>query len=358
MAEPNVHRDDQQAGAPTRRDTIAAELDHLRARIERLSAELGGMPSSDGVPALAGRNGSPTAAAAPAGSTRRQLLRLAGVSAVGVAGGAVMAGQPVVAADPNDVVKGVSNAVDATTTLDGAFAGPVLSLFNRSDAEDARGFYVLSEGTLPTVRADNARTSADVVGVAGNAPAGRDFHAMGSGRIAMRDHDFGGGNEYVAGELHQSGGTFYAMVHDGFRRVLAAPEAAGALFAIEPIRVYDSRLPTPLFGPLASGESRTVDINDARDSRTGDVIRSGVVPEDATAIVFNLTAAETTGRGFLSVTPETNNDPGTSTINWSTDGDIVANSSMVRIGVSSSISVHCGGAGSTHFIVDVVGYHR
>lgn len=269
-----------------------------------------------------------------------------------------MAGQPVAAADPNDVVKGTSNPVDATTTLDGSFPGPVLSLFNRSGDTDARGLYVISEGALPTVRADNARTTTDAVGLAGNAPSGRDLHAMGSGRIAMADHDFGGGNEYVAGEIHQSGGTFYAMVHDSFRRVLTGPEAAGALFAIDPIRVYDSRVPTPLFGPLAAGESRAVDINHARDRATGEVVESGVVPEDATAIVFNLTAAQTSGRGFLSVTPTTTTDPDTSTLNWSTDDAVVANSSMVRLGVSSSVSVYCGGTGSTHFIVDVVGYHR
>lgn len=358
MAESHVHPEPEETGGALDRDALVAELSELRERIDGLRSELDRTPSIDGSPAPAGPSGMPAVAIAQPGSTRRQLLQLAGASAVGVAGGAIMAGQPVAAADPNDVVKGVSNAVDDTTTLDGAFPGPVLSLFNRSGDADARGFYVFSEGALPTVRADNDRTTSDAVGVAGNAPAGRDLHAMGSGRIAMADHDYGGDNAYFAGEIHQSDGTFYAMVGDGFRRVLAAPTAAGALFPIDPIRVYDSRLPTPSFGRISAGQSRTVDINDSRDSGTGAIVQSGVVPEDATAIVYNLTAADTAGRGYLAVTPETNNDPDISTINWTTDGAAVANSSMVRLGVSSSVAVFCGGEGSTHFIVDIVGYYR
>jgi hypothetical protein len=337
---------------------LVAELDDLRRRVETLRSELEQQRRSSGAggapPIGHGAPGDETAAPI---TSRRRLLHLAGASAAGVIGGTVAAGRPSSAADPNDVVKNVPNAVDDTTTLDGGFPGPVLSLFNRSDAPTARGLYAYSEAAAPTIRADNDAAGV-AVAIAANAPAGRDLHATGSGRIGMQDHDFGGGNQYFAGELHQAGGTFYAMVTAAVRRVVAAPAAAGALFPIDPIRVYDSRQPAPFFGPLGAGQSRTVAIRDARDPVTGAVMQPGVVPDDATAIVFNLTVARTTGRGYLSVTPDPTTDPATSTVNWASDDAVVANSSMVGLGGGGTVSVYCGGLGSTDFVIDVVGYHR
>lgn len=344
-----------QQPAPQDRDAIVAELGDLRRRVDALCAELDrttptGSRSSD-------QRGATDGGSAPLATSRRRMLHLAGASAIGAVGGAIAVGQPAAAADPNDVVKNVPNPVDDTTTLDGGFPGPVLSLFNRGDAETSAGLYVYSEAAAPTLRVDNDSTS-DAVAVAGNAPAGRDLHATGSGRIAMDDHDFGGGNTYGAGELHQSGGTLYAMVTEAVRRVVAAPAAAGALFPINPIRVYDSRVSSPFFGPIAAGQVRTLAIDDGRDRVTGAVVQPNAVPGDATAIVFNLTVARTSGRGFLSVTPEPDTNPSTSTVNWGTDDAVVANSSLVGLGAGGNVSVYCGGVGSTDFIVDVVGYYH
>lgn len=339
-------------------DELIAELAHLRRRVERLDSEVGrSRPVQTDDAAVS--------AAPPAGVTqpghatsRRRLLHLAGASAIGAVGGAIATGQPARALDPNDVVKNVPNTVDDTTTLDGSFPGPVLSLFNRSGATTARGLYVYGEGASPAVRVDH-NGDVDAVAVAGNAPAGVDLHATGSGRIAMDDHNFGSGNSYAAGELHQAGGTVFAMVSEAVRRVVAAPDAAGSLFPIDPIRVYDSRLPTPFFGPLAAGQSRTIPVGDARDATTGDVVVSDAVPADATAIAFNLTVARTVGRGYLSITPEPTADPPASTINWATDDAVIANASLVALGGGTSVSVYCGGiGGSTDFIVDVVGFYR
>lgn len=342
---------------PRADDALVAELDSLQRRIEALRSELARTRPHDGDPddardALERSDGGSGRA-----TSRRHLLHLAGASAVGAIGGAVAAARPVAADDPNDVVKNVPNVVTDTTTLDGTFPGPILSLFNRSSADTARGLYAYTEGASPAVRADN-NSDVAAVGVAGNAPAGIDLQALGSGRISMDDHAFGGGNQYAPGELHQSGGTVYAMVTDSVRRVVAAPGGAGTLFPIDPIRVYDSRLPTPLLGPIGAGQSRTIPIDDARDRTTGDVVEFGAVPGDATAIAFNLTAVRTRGRGFLSVTPDRDDDPDTSTINWWTDDLVLANSSIVGLGGDSSVSVYCGGIGSTDFIVDVVGYYR
>jgi len=48
--------------------------------------------------------------------------------------------------------------------------------------------------------------------------------------------------------------------------------------------------------------------------------------------------------------------PVTSNVNWSTNGQTLANLAFVAIGDETYIEVHAGGAGSTHFIVDLQGY--
>lgn len=340
--------DDTKPATPNEGVALAAELDALQRRVDALRSELDRIG-----PDRPRREPYPD----DRSTSRRHLLHLAGASAVGVLGGAVAGGRPAAAADPNDVVKDQSNTVTAPTTLDGAFPGPVLSLFNRSGADSARALYAYTDGESPAIRADN-NSSVGAVGVAANAPAGIDLHAVGSGRIALDDHAFGAGNEYVPGEIHQSGGTVYAMVTESVRRVLAAPGGAGALFPIDPIRVYDSRVAAPFFGAILAGQSRTIEVDDARDRTTGAIVQAGAIPPDATAIAYNLTVARTVGRGFLSVTPEAEADPDTSTINWSADDVVAANSSIVGVGSGVTVSVFCGGDGATDFIVDVVGYYR
>ena len=149
MVDPEVHSDTQQSWRARPGNAIVhaivEELNDLRERIDLLQAELGRVRPVD-APAASMPAADPRAASTgPPSSSRRHLLHLAGASLVGAAGGAVVVGRPVGAADPNDVVKGISNPVDDTTTLDGAFPGPVLSLFNRSGDPNAQGLYVISE---------------------------------------------------------------------------------------------------------------------------------------------------------------------------------------------------------------------
>lgn len=174
----------------------------------------------------------------------------------------------------------------------------------------------------------------------------------------MVDHAFGGSNEYLAGEIHQSGGTIYAMVTPSVRRVLAGAATAGALTVVDPRRVYDSRTPLPAPGVLAAGQSRVVSVADARDVGSGGVTVGDFVPPDATAIMFNLTAVDTTGSGFLSVTPASTTTVSASTLNWVGDGAVSANSSIVGLVGGRDVRVHCGGVGSTEFVIDVLGYYR
>ena len=48
--------------------------------------------------------------------------------------------------------------------------------------------------------------------------------------------------------------------------------------------------------------------------------------------------------------------PPTSNVNWSADGQTVANLVITAVGGENTLEVHAGGSGRTHFIVDVQAY--
>ena len=80
----------------------------------------------------------------------------------------------------------------------------------------------------------------------------------------------------------------------------------------------------------------------------------------SSAVYINITVTETLGGGYIVVRPsDPTGDkplPPTSNVNWSTNGQTLANLAFVAIGDETYIEVHAGGAGSTHFIVDLQGY--
>jgi hypothetical protein len=119
-----------------------------------------------------------------------------------------------------------------------------------------------------------------------------------------------------------------------------------AFHTIAPARAYDSRLHD---GPIFSGQTRTVSVA----STTGG---AALVPPTASAVIYNLTVADTTGTGFLGLFPAGTAWPGNSSINWFTANELVANGGIVALGGDRQINVLCGGGGSTDFIVDVTGY--
>ena len=67
--------------------------------------------------------------------------------------------------------------------------------------------------------------------------------------------------------------------------------------------------------------------------------------------------ANTRSSGFLAVNPGTNTTVSASSINWYTDGQVVACASEVGVDDGRQITLIAGGAGSTDFLIDVVGYY-
>ncbi|MGE0881539.1 MAG: hypothetical protein AB7L13_05820 [Acidimicrobiia bacterium] len=125
----------------------------------------------------------------------------------------------------------------------------------------------------------------------------------------------------------------------GARAPLARADGlpAGSVFvAVTPYRLFDTR---------DGGGARV-----AADS-SFDV----TVPEDAVAVVFNLTYVDADGPGFVTVWPTGGARPNVSNLNKVGAGP-VPNSVTVKLGTNRQISVYNQGSG-THLFGDVAGYY-
>lgn len=165
---------------------------------------------------------------------------------------------------------------------------------------------------------------------------------------------------YEAGEITQGpGGVLWYCVASGTPgtwRTLSAPTAAGAFYAVTPSRAYDSRVGTyPQNGSLGGSQNRTLSVANSYDAY-GVLLTTNFVPAGATAVMANITIVETVGSGFLTVNPGGVTTANSSTINWSTSGQILANGIALTLNGSRQVTVVNGSAGSTQFLIDIVGY--
>jgi hypothetical protein len=82
------------------------------------------------------------------------------------------------------------------------------------------------------------------------------------------------------------------------------------------------------------------------------------IPAEADAIAVNVTVTQPTAPGHVTIYPSGIPLPTTSTINYGA-GQTRANNAIVQVGADDSIAVTCGQtSGTTHFIIDVLGYFR
>lgn len=152
---------------------------------------------------------------------------------------------------------------------------------------------------------------------------------------------------FAAGEMFESAGRVWLCTAGGtpgtWRNLNPAPPTGNAV-PIVPGRILDTRGTTP----LTAGTTRTFDVSTSLDGTT-------LVPANATGIFYNLTVVDTSGLGYLAIYPAGSAYPGTSSINWTTTGAVIANSGVTALGPQTSIVLR-GGAGAAHAIIDVTGY--
>lgn len=135
--------------------------------------------------------------------------------------------------------------------------------------------------------------------------------------------------------------------------------AAPSLFVpIDAYRTMDTRLEQPV-GKMGLTFGRPLPRNVAYVVTGGE----SPVPNSATAVTFNITLTETEGAGFAQIDRFRTADGSTSTINWTGDGQTVANSGVVQVEPLDTpqpeFGLYVGGAAGAeaHIIIDITGYY-
>ena len=121
---------------------------------------------------------------------------------------------------------------------------------------------------------------------------------------------------------------------------------SGSFYTVTPCRLVDTRGPNdPLGGPaLVSAQERVFLLEGLCN-----------LPVSATAVALNVTVTITGSEGFVTVWPDGESRPPTSTINFST-GQTRANNAVVKLG--SSGAVRAVSSAATHIVIDVTGYFQ
>jgi hypothetical protein len=85
--------------------------------------------------------------------------------------------------------------------------------------------------------------------------------------------------------------------------------------------------------------------------------KGGVLTSGVSSVVLNVTAAGTTGTGYVTAYPAGTTRPTTSSLNF-TASRTIANSVVVRVGTGGKVSLYNGSTGTVRLIADVSGYFR
>ena len=93
-----------------------------------------------------------------------------------------------------------------------------------------------------------------------------------------------------------------------------------------------------------------------------------MIPETAVAVTYNLTVTETEGGGFITLFPgNLENEPETSSINWTGSNQTVGNGGTVAIGPFEDFAGEIFEGtlwalnpteGAAHYILDITGYYK
>jgi hypothetical protein len=124
------------------------------------------------------------------------------------------------------------------------------------------------------------------------------------------------------------------------------PPASTTFVPVDPVRLLDTRTGNGLSGQFSANLARSVDI-----------AGRFTIPNDAVAITGNVTVVGQQEAGYISVTPDPDNSPPTSALNFPL-GDVRANNITSPLASNGMLSiVYKASAGKrTHIVLDVTGY--
>lgn len=126
-----------------------------------------------------------------------------------------------------------------------------------------------------------------------------------------------------------------------------APSSTQGLFIpLDPKRVFDSRAGQPAPGPKG--------IVAATGEVTAHLAGASGVPEDAGAVVLNVTATQAAQAGFITAWPSGGDRPTTSILNLGARDDTRPNGTIMPLGTDGGISFYA--QSGAHLLADVFGY--
>jgi hypothetical protein len=379
-----------------------AKIQELEAKVEQLTALVERMASAtspQGAPAVIGVPAE-QASAAPTGTdlvpapsavetapkaSRRGLLKLAGAAAAGTAAAVAANALPAAAADGDAITASGQPSTTATSTsttglvysntaVPTATLGFITSNTNLFTVRDTTGGILLfppNGSSYPAAVAGYTnRTVANGVygfsampgyGVVGYGSDDAGVGVLARGAKANVELFSAGTAPNTRSDAHLKGemicdvnGDVWVCVaagSPGTWRHVAGTTTTGSLHLLaSPKRVYSSR---PEDEPVSVGPKTPLSATRTIDCKQG----SSGVPAGATGVVLNVTAIAASANGYLSVSPGSTGFSGTSTLNWSANGAVVANGVTVGTGAGATIDVTIGGGGTANFIVDVMGYY-
>ena len=119
-------------------------------------------------------------------------------------------------------------------------------------------------------------------------------------------------------------------------------------YAVTPCRILDTRLSPG--NPLVAGPSYRYR-----------VVGICGVPLSATAVFLTVTVVSPTDAGYVVVYPNPGSFPGTSMVNVKPGERALANGAIIGVGTDAALQLSaayetCGGQGTTHLVLDVMGY--
>ena len=122
-----------------------------------------------------------------------------------------------------------------------------------------------------------------------------------------------------------------------------APTAGGGTVSVTPTRVMDTRIGLGAPRWIAPGTDQALKV-------TG-----GVVPDDAVAVLINVTVAAANSDGWLAAYPAGVSAPTVSNLNF-VRGQTTANLALVKVGTGGMINIRNGVGSSNDVVADIMGY--
>ncbi len=257
---------------------------------------------------------------------------------------------PAGAVDALDAPQRLLDTREASATIDGQF-----ERIGIRDAESTLELDVADRGDVPTAGVDDPLVVALTVTVDGSdEPGFVTVHPCDGDRPTASQLNHAAGQTVantVVSRVDDDGRICVFMSAETHVIVDVAASLPATTYAPldQPRRLLDTRATDSTF----DGEFAGTGLRPQRSTLQLDVAGRAGIPDDAGAVLLNVTAVGARNDGFVTVHPAGVERPTASNLNVA-EGDTVANAVTTRLGTDGAVCLHADAA--AHYVVDVVGW--